>query len=107
MWRSQLSCDRSINVLLLVAVFWTTSAATIASQTSRSSASPEEVVRQFYDSYLHAHFPEPKKQNLVTFRKYVTQRFLKRAMAPDVDAVLFVDAQDADDTWADKFSVSK
>jgi hypothetical protein len=44
---------------------------------------------------------------MAKFRKYVTQRFLKRAMAPDVDSVLFIDAQDDDETWADNFSVSK
>lgn len=77
------------------------------SQRSQHAASAEEVVQQFYDWYLHANFPEPKRQNMAKFRKYVTQRFLKRAMAPDVDAVLFIDAQDDDATWADNFSVSK
>jgi hypothetical protein len=56
---------------------------------------------------LRADFPEPKRQNLPTFRKYITQRFLKRAMAPDVDSDLFIDAQDTDSTRADNFSVSK
>ena len=71
------------------------------------AATAEEVVQQFYDWYLHAGFPQPKRQNTAKFRKYVTQRFFKRAMAPDVDAVLFIDAQDTDSTWADNFSVSK
>jgi len=77
------------------------------SQRSQHATSAEEVVQQFYDWYLHARFPEPKRQNMAKFRKYVTQRFLKRAMAPDVDSVLFIDAQDDDQTWADNFSVSK
>ena len=77
------------------------------SQRSQHATAAEEVVQQFYDWYLHARFPEPKRQNMAKFRKYVTQRFLKRATAPDVDAVLFIDAQDNDETWADNFSVSK
>lgn len=76
-------------------------------QDSQHATSPDEVVRQFYDWYLHADFPEPKKQNMAKFKKYITQRFLKRAMAPNVDAVLFIDAQDADPTWANNFSVSQ
>lgn len=66
---------------------------------SQASASPEEVVQQFYDWYLHAHFPAPKRQNLAKFRKYVTQRFLRQAMDPDVDEMVFIDAQDYDETW--------
>ena len=77
------------------------------SQRSQHATSAEEVVQQFYDWYLHARFPQLKRQNMAKFRKYVTQSFLKRAMAPDVDAVLFIDAQDNDSTWADNFSVSK
>ena len=74
----------------------------------QASVSPEEVVRQFYDWYLHAHSPKPKRQNLAKFRKYVTQRFLRQQMAPDADADLFLgDTQDPDETWADNFSVSK
>jgi hypothetical protein len=76
-------------------------------QLFQHATSPDEVVRQFYEWYLHAHFPEPKRSNMATFRKYVTQRFIKRATAPDVDAVLFIDAQDSDATWADNFTVSK
>ena len=76
-------------------------------QRSQHATSAEEVVQQFYDWYLHARLPQPKQQNMAKFRKYVTQRFLKRAMAPDVDAVLFIDAQDSDSTWADNFRVSK
>ena len=44
---------------------------------------------------------------MATFRKYVTQSFLKRATARDVDSVLFIDAQDMDETWADNFTVSQ
>ena len=72
-----------------------------------ANASPEDVTRQFYNWYLHARFPEPKRSNMATFRKYVTQTFLKRATAPDVDSVLFIAAQDTDDSWADNFTVSK
>lgn len=66
-----------------------------------ASTSPEEVVRQFYDWYLHAHFPGPERQNLAKFRKYVTQRFLREQMAPDTDADLFLgDTSDPDEAWA-------
>lgn len=75
---------------------------------NQASTSPEEVAQQFYDWYLHAHFPEPKRQNLSRFRKYVTQRFLRQQMAPDADADLFLgDTSDPDETWADNFRVSK
>jgi hypothetical protein len=67
----------------------------------QASTSPEEVVREFYNWYLHAHFPAPKRQNLVKFRKYVTQRFIREQMAPDADADLFLgDTSDPDDAWA-------
>jgi hypothetical protein len=78
-----------------------------AGQQPYKAVSPEQVTRQFYGWYLGARFPNPKRSNMATFRKYVTQSFLKRATAPDVDAVLFIDAQDTDPTWADNFTVSK
>lgn len=61
--------------------------------------SPEQVVRDFYGWYFGAGFPDPKGKNLPTFRKYVTQRLLKEATAPDVDVMVFIDAQDYDKTW--------
>jgi hypothetical protein len=76
-------------------------------QLSQHAVSPEEVVRQFYDWYLRADLPSPKKKNLATFRKYVTQRLLKQQMDPEVDADLFVDAQDFDEAWKNNISVSK
>ena len=69
-------------------------------------STPEEVTRQFYSWYLGAHLPNPKRSNMATFRKYVTQSFLKRATARDVDAILFVAAQDTDESWANNFTVS-
>jgi uncharacterized protein DUF3828 len=71
------------------------------------SSGPDEVVRQFYSWYLSERFPDARKGNAPQFRKYVTQRFLKDATDPDVEAVLFIDAQDADPSWAKHFSVSK
>ena len=71
------------------------------------STSPDEVVRQFYAWYLKARFPEPNHKNSASFRKYVTQRFLKRAMDPNVDVAVFIDAQDSDATWAKNFDVAK
>ena len=71
------------------------------------STSPDDVVRQFYAWYLKARFPEPNHKNSASFRKYVTQRFLKRAMDPNVDVAVFIDAQDSDATWAKNFDVAK
>lgn len=82
-----------------------TPAVSVGQQPSKAS-SPEEVTRHFYNWYFSAHFPNPKRANMAAFRKYVTQSFLKRATAPDVDAVLFIDAQDTDQTWANNFTVS-
>jgi hypothetical protein len=79
-----------------------------ANQTPQHAATPEEVVRQFYRWYLPAGYPQPEKKNLAEFRKYITQKFLRQAMDPDVDANLFIDAQDTDPTWMKGvFSVSK
>jgi len=71
------------------------------------AAAPEEITRQFYDWYLHAGLPTPARKNMATFRKYVTQKLIKQQMAPDVDADLFVDAQDFDEAWKNNISVSK
>jgi hypothetical protein len=97
---------RTISVVLLSLVFQACSTTPIGERQAQSSA-PDEVARQFYDWYLHARFPDPRKENAPQFRKSVTQKFLKEAMDPDVDAVLFIDAQDADPTWANDFSVAK
>ncbi|HKE55165.1 MAG TPA: DUF3828 domain-containing protein [Pyrinomonadaceae bacterium] len=77
-----------------------------ASQQPDKVASPEEVTKQFYTWYFGAKFPSPKRSNMATFRKYVTQSFMKRATARDVDSVLFIDAQDYDESWAKNFTVS-
>ncbi|HSB26239.1 MAG TPA: DUF3828 domain-containing protein [Pyrinomonadaceae bacterium] len=77
-----------------------------ATQTTHKAMSPEEVTRQFYHWYLSAGLPNPKRSNMPTFRKYVTQRFMKRATARDVESVLFIDAQDTDSSWANNYTVS-
>jgi hypothetical protein len=78
-----------------------------AQHVSQGSTSPDEVVRKFYDWYLHAGLPSPERKNLATFQKYSTRRLLKRQMDPQVDSDGLVDAQDFDETWKDDFSVSK
>jgi len=78
-----------------------------AAQPSQKTATPEEVTRKFYGWYFGAHFPDPKRSNMATFRKYVTLNFWKRATARDVESVLFIDAQDIDETWANNFTVSQ
>jgi hypothetical protein len=98
--------QRTVSVLLLSVLLHACSTAPIAERQTESSA-PDETVRRFYDWYLHARFPDPRKESEAQFRRYVTAKFLREAMAPDVDAVLFIDAQDADPTWADDFSVAK
>ena len=79
---------------------------TSAFAANQPAGSPDEVTRQFYSWYFGANFPQPKRSNMATFRKYVTQSFLKRATARDVESVLFIDAQDMDETWATNFTVS-
>ena len=91
---------------LLAFVFCVALLSTSALAQNTQAASPDDVARQFYGWYFKAHFPQPKRSNLATFRKYVTQSFLKRATARDVDSVLFIDAQDNDESWADNFTVS-
>jgi hypothetical protein len=96
----------SLGLLLVPLILAACSATPTVQREPRPSSAPDEMVRQFYDWYLHARFPNPQKENAPEFRKYVTQKFLKEAMDPEVDAVLFIDAQDADPTWAKHFSVS-
>jgi hypothetical protein len=103
MKRMRISPKLTVVALILAACSTTPT----AQQARQPSSAPDEVVRQFYRWYLNERFPDPRKGNAPQFRKYVTQRFLKEAMDPDVDAVLFIDAQDADPTWADDFSVAK
>ena len=79
---------------------------TSALAANQQASSPDEVTRQFYTWYFGANFPQPKRSNMATFRKYVTQSFLKRATARDVESVLFIDAQDNDESWANNFTVS-
>lgn len=93
-------------LLPLVALCLLSSALTLAYQPVSTTPSPDEVVRGFYGWYLKAGLPQPKRSNLATFHKYNTQGFLKRAMSRDVDSVLFIDAQDLDETWAHNFSVA-
>src|SRR5438552_16505966 len=100
----RLMSARMIGRLLLFVVV-VTSPALATKQRAPVIASPEDIVRQFYDWYLHAKFPDPDKRNMAKFRQYVTQRFLRRAI--NADANLFIDAQDADATWANGLSVSK
>ena len=98
---------RPFTVLLAFVIAQTCSVAALAGQSVQHAASPEEVVRQFYDWYLHAGMPNPERKNLATFRKYVTQRLLKKQMDPEVDADLFLNAQDFDESWENHFSLSK
>lgn len=98
----------SLGVLLLPFIAHTHLTPASANQLSPHADTPEEVVRQFYRWYLPEGYPEPEKKNLTKFRKYITQRFLRQAMDPDVDANLFIAAQDSDVTWMKgDFSVSK
>ena len=85
--------------LLHQAAVKTTHATSASGARRRPAQVPaREVVREFYDWYMHAHNPEPKGRNLAKFRKYVTQRFLRQAMAPDNDAIEFLGStQNPDD----------
>lgn len=80
----------------------------ITANAAQTKAVPPDIVtREFYDWYLHAGMPTPEKKNLATFRKYVAENLIKKQMNPDVDADLFIDAQDFDETWKNNFTVSK
>src|SRR5262249_13472281 len=71
---------------------------------TNSTAPPEEIVKQFYRWFLSAGYPEPAK-NRAKFRRYVTQKCLKEAIAAD-DYVYFTQAQDSDDGWKDHITVA-
>lgn len=92
--------------VLLALCLTACSATPVKKQGEISSSAPEQIVREFYDSYLHARFPNPTKENRTQFTKYVTRRFFKEAM-DEWDAVVFIAAQDADPTWANDFRVAK
>lgn len=96
----------SLGFLLLPLTLVACAATPTAKQEPPPSSGPDEIVRQFYSWYLGKCFPDPRKENAPQFRKYVAQKFLKEAIDPEVDAVLFIDAQDADPTWVKHFSVS-
>jgi uncharacterized protein DUF3828 len=107
-WPMKLSGRRPVMPLLLFVFLCLISLAeTGHPKVSSTSTSASKVVYAFYNWYLHSRFPNPGTQNLAMFKKYVTERFLKQAMDPDVEANLFIAAQDADPTWANHFSVSK
>jgi hypothetical protein len=93
--------------LALIICFVLQASVVWAGPPASKAASPEEVTQQFYHWYLSAHLPNPKRSNMATFRKYCTQGLMKRATARDVDSVVFIDAQDSDETWADNFTVSQ
>ena len=96
-----------ISLSLLISLLIVTPQQSLASQQPpHKPSSPEEVTKAFYGWYLGANFPTPKRSNMATFRKYITQSFLKRATARDVESVLFIAAQDIDETWATNFTVS-
>src|SRR6476469_4793362 len=115
MLRFNVSRHRVLNKLLAPIIYFALLSSLIVSQSITSfgqqqphkPASPEEVTRQFYTWYLGAHFPDPKRSNMATFRKYITLNCWKHATARDIEAVLFIDAQDTDETWANNFTVSQ
>src|SRR5690349_16710390 len=97
----------AVNFTFLVSLLFASAQLSRASQHTANPGSPEEAARKFYTWYLGAHFPDPKRSNMATFRKYVTLNCWKRATARDIEAVLFIDAQDTDETWANNFTVSE
>jgi hypothetical protein len=108
-YRLATTCFVSVGFLLSVAASAEANARDrweLATQTTHKAMSPEEVTRQFYHWYLSAGLPNPKRSNMASFRKYVTQSCMKRATARDVESVLFIDAQDTDSTWANNYTVS-
>ena len=106
MFRFHLSRERTLLAFMISFALSLSLLTVTPSSFAATAQSPEAVTRQFYTWYLGAHIPNPKRSNMATFRKYITQSFLKRATAPDVDSVLFIAAQDTDETWANNFTVS-
>lgn len=94
----------SVGLLLLPTIVHIYSPTACANQLAQQIATPEQVVRQFYRWYLNAGYPEPGRQKS-RFRRYVTQRCLREAMAAD-DYVYFTQAQDGDPAWKNHIAVS-
>jgi hypothetical protein len=77
-----------------------------------SAATPEENIRSFYKWYVTALIADrdPMKQR-TEMRRFVTERLLKEIdkkmkSADGVGSDYFLDAQDFDEQWAKKISVS-
>jgi hypothetical protein len=94
------------NVLLLIASVSLVSVTVRAQQT----ATPEDVARGFYSWYLHQLSQEnanPLKQK-TTALKYLTPQLYAKAprLIRQMDADIFICAQDWDKGWEKNFSVS-
>lgn len=80
----------------------------------QTATTPEATVRSFYEWYLYAlnHNQDPLRKQRQKMSKFVTQRLmtsLNRALrSPEgIDADLFIDAQDWDESWEKNISVSE
>jgi len=94
------------NILLLMASVSLVSVTVRAQQT----ATPEDVARGFYSWYLHQlsqENPNPLKQK-TTALKYLTPQLYAKAprLIRQMDADIFICAQDWDKGWEKNFSVS-
>jgi hypothetical protein len=90
------------------------------SQSSASSAPPEEMARSFYQWYLRALYhnenADPLKEHRTNFEKYVTARLLQKLITsrqttrarkgPDVDTEYFLGTLDLNSEWERNINVS-
>lgn len=78
---------------------------------AQSTASPEVVVRNFYEAYLNSlnQNEDPLTKRRTELSKLVTRRLmasLDRARKRGLDADYFLDAQDWDETWEKNITTS-
>jgi hypothetical protein len=104
--RTQLA-KRTIASLILI---MTTVSILAVSARARETAPPEEIVRGFYSWYLHqlnAENSNPLKQK-ASMLKYVTPQLYASAprLIRNMDADIFICAQDWDKDWERNFSVT-
>jgi hypothetical protein len=86
-------------------------AATQTNAFAQATASPEVVVRNFYEAYLNSlnQNEDPLTKRRTELSKLVTRRLmasLDRARKRGLDADYFLDAQDWDETWEKNITTS-
>lgn len=103
---------RFFALVALLAVAALSFPANAAEPAKSSNSTPEESIRSFYHWYVTALIAnrDPMKQR-AEMKRFATERLLKeidkkRKSADGLGSDYFLDAQDFDDQWAKKISVS-